>query len=401
MLRYFIPFFFIASTGLAQQDPGSTIYMADAGQEDKLQAVSIRTDQDIFSFDNQDRNYTMGLFINLNGGKNLERPWMPGYQLKKYTIDKLFDRFVSNRVESEEKWNYTLQSTTYNFQIFGLAFTPEQLSDTTQEFYQKLSEGYRLEDDRPFSFLLGIANERTRDYYEEAQETRFFPKSLSITTGGAVGLYSTGIGQWFQTVSHKNHWFNSTRPIPVLWESDASKPHPTGQIKKKFMPAFLVYYQIEKPILFARTNNGLRFISSVNHDLNVGFLTNASVGVSFALGHNDHHFTRGAATANTGITQFDQSDDKFWKIVGGVNMRGVLHNGHLSNLFDFVGNPTANTIPFDKIKRIIWEYYLGVQVKFLEGLTITYSPLIKRTAEFTTPQSRSHTWGAISITLDI
>ena len=363
-----------------------------------INQITIKTDQDLFAPGNEDRNYTMGFFLSVGGGSKLNsKYWLGLPYIRKHTLDKLVDKGLSSIFSPIL---FAGAREQYRFEVYGTAFTPEQLSDTTADFSQKIMEGYRLEDDRPFSFVFGFTSERIKEIYERRLNL-FWPDDLQVTSGFSFALYGTGIGDWFQSFVHENNCFGSTRPVPLLWKSDTSKPYPTGQIKRKAIPTFLFYNKLEKPLAILEKGN-FRLITSLHNEVYLGYLTNTSFGGSFAFGKFQRRFTYASNIANTGIGLFPAFARSVggWSIIGGYNLRFVGYNGHLSNIFDFTANETGNALDADVISRVIYEFYFGVTAEF-QGFSINFIPLIRRSKEFDTPESRSHSYGSFSLAINI
>lgn len=345
-----------------------------------IQSVTLFTDQDFFAKSlNEDRNYTMGFKIILQG-ELTNKNWWLGVPLLRKGLDFL----TSVEIDDLQPVRY------YSLSLKGTAFTPLDICT---------NDGMVDIEDRPFSFLLGLSSSRRTEFdFPKQGNTSIFSKNnrnkdFSITNSLTLGILGLDIGKGFQTWSHRVHLFGSTREVPCLWDTQIGEG---GELTG------LINVSSEKPLLNI-INKGaglstLRVLISGSGEVNLGYYTNMAVGLDFGFGRFIEDFLSSEDLFDSSINaQMNESTVGAWRVVGGIRLRGVLYNAHLMGQFKDNIHEFSNS----KIEKAIIEYYLGIRLIPLKGLEIIYLPLVSRSPEFNTSLSRNHYWGTLSLTFNL
>ncbi|HET6990044.1 MAG TPA: lipid A-modifier LpxR family protein, partial [Bacteroidia bacterium] len=218
-----------------------------------------------------------------------------------------------------------------------------------------------------------------------------FWKKYAIASELTVGIIGTDAGKEFQTYIHRNHWLGSTRPIPLGWKTQISNGgEPTLMYKVKYMKPLYEAHWKKVP-----TNNMIQVIGSAEGS--AGYYTNAAIGLNIRAGyfktaywHDSPDFGSSANQVAVEPKWFrDQCEGYFF---ASGRIRAVGYNALLQGQF----KQSAHTFAPSQINNFIYEFETGFSVK-LGGVTFIYEFIAGRTAEFNTDLSRTHIWGAASL----
>ncbi|NCU03213.1 MAG: lipid A deacylase LpxR family protein, partial [Chitinophagaceae bacterium] len=259
-------------------------------------------DQDFFTPQNQDRNYTMGVSINLNGPV-FDRNFLIVPMLRK-GADWLF---------GIRKWHNEGDTYLTSMQLFDGAFTPLNLESLTP-----------LTNDRPYGNVLGIGASRTTII----NSSESLNKQSSITSRFVVGVIGTRVAEAVQSYIHRK-FFNGKRAVPVGW--------PT-QISDGGEPTLLYQLQYMKPIfeeVHPQQTQMKRMQATWLLETNIGYYTNMASGLSFRIGRFTTPFWKFNNSGMSVVSQAPTRIDKKPEFSFFVQFRGraVVYNALLQGQF--------------------------------------------------------------------
>jgi hypothetical protein len=348
----------------------SLLTIAPAIAQDQRNSVSLWTEQDYFVPGNQDRNYTMGAGINL-GGTWTNNPLFLVSGLRR-VVDHLtgFEQRHENNLLTLAAPAADDDVGVYNFGFGVTGFTPENIGSPDIQY-----------GDRPYSCLLFINSNRT---------TLNNTNQRALTTEMSIGWLGSSLGREVQSKIHERMLADGSgnRPIPKGWHhqiSNGGEPTLLYRIKQRWLLNELTYDEF-KVFQLTQTN-----------EFNVGYYTNASLGLTARFGLFNTTFWQDDASfgslGNGFISDPNVTDDPhflgFYLFAGG-RMRAVGYNALMQGQF----RHSDYRMKSAEIQHIITEFELGAALK-VWGFHVIYEPLAGRSAEFISPQSRSHQWGAL------
>lgn len=319
-------------------------------------------DQDFFTPQNQDRNYTMGVSINING---------PVYDKNYFVLPLL--RKGADCLFGIKKWHNEGEQYITGLQLFDGAFTPLNLESTVP-----------LRDDRPYGNILGVASSRTTVINASSDDPG---EQSSITSRFVVGILGTRVGEAVQSYIHKK-FFYGKRAVPIGW--------PT-QISDGGEPTLLYQLQYMKP-LFEEVNPKeprlKRIQATWTMEANIGYYTNMASGFAFRIGRFTTPFWKftnsGMSTVSQKVTRIDKKPEfSFFVQFRG---RAVVYNALLQGQFKH----TDYVLTGNQVNRFLLEAESGLLLN-LGKLTLIYEPFIMRTSETALPLARSHSWGSAAV----
>jgi len=319
-------------------------------------------DQDFFTPQNQDRNYTMGVSINVSG---------PVFDRNYFVLPWL--RKGADRLFGISKWHNEGEHYFTGLQFFDGAFTPLNLESTTP-----------LRDDRPYGNILGLASSRTTVINASSDDMR---EQSSITTRFVIGILGTRVGEAVQTYIHKKY-FSGKRAVPVGW--------PT-QISDGGEPTLLYQLQIMKP-LFEEVNPNeprlKRIQATWTMEANLGYYTNLASGFAFRIGRFTTPYWKFTNSGMTTVSQKATRIDKKPEFSFFIQFRGraVVYNALLQGQFKH----TDYVLMGNQVNRFLLEAENGFLFN-LGKFTLIYEPFIMRTSETALPLARNHSWGSAAV----
>lgn len=319
-------------------------------------------DQDFFTPQNQDRNYTMGASINVSGPL-FNKNWLLIPLLRK-GADRLF---------GIKKWHDEGERYLTGMQLFDGAFTPLNLESTTP-----------LRDDRPYGNVLGLGSSRTTVMNSSSDDLR---EQSSITSRFVLGIIGTRVADAVQTYIHRE-FFAGKRAVPVGW--------PT-QISDGGEPTLLYQLQYMKPV-FEEVNPKdprlKRIQATWTMETNIGYYTNMASGFAFRIGRFTTPYWKFTNSGMSVVSQKVTRVDKKPEFSFFVQFRGraVAYNALLQGQF----KKTAYVLTAKQVNRFLLEAESGVLLN-LGRFTLIYEPYIMRTSETALPLARNHSWGSAAI----
>jgi hypothetical protein len=343
--------------------------------DNNYKSINFTTEQDFLGPDNQDRNYTMGFEISVASSKAFERnnyfviPWLRKqvdylFGLKEINTDTNFIRpFISS------------------ISLLGSGFTPLDLERNTVD-----------PADRPYGSLVVIGSSRTTAMNEDAsadENTGELPTKYAISTGLFIGMLGLPIANNVQSYIHENHWFGSTRPVPQGWNN---------QISNGGEPTLLYNYQVITPLLTLLDNNLKTLETTFDGAVQLGYYTNFCIGLNTKMGKFDtDYWAVSNMLNNVAQNPSERSNRKLkWNFVLSARLRYVAYNALLQGQF----KQSEFTLAKADVSPFIVEAFAGIDVILFNRMTISFKPIMIRTAEFKNA-GRNHSWGSFGLSYNL
>lgn len=358
----------------------------NAQREVDLSGIEIQIDQDYLADflrkkeDNRqnpfyDKNYTTALRLGIYGeyanSYYLGLPWV------REKLDIILDNFLY-------RTNFSEKIQSHNFVLTMNGFSPTHISSETDAFETAVSEGYRLEEDRPFSTYLGFRSSRRLVGSKRIIHSAKLYE-MGINTSFAFGLGGTGIGKGIDKILGVN------RPDGILWKRDESVDYPTGEVIKNILPVFLYSVSSEISLWVPLP----KVVFQVRPELNLGYYTNLGFGVDFGKVMNVEPVINKLSytdTDNPG-TAIINDEDMGFSLVGGGTVRAVLYNYHLNGLY---GKSKGHYYSFKDTRKFVFEAYVGLKLQIMQKIDITYS-INWRSSEIRSDFRNNVLWGTIGV----
>lgn len=357
-----------------------------------MKSISFTSDQDFMTPYNEDRNYTMGMALTYTDAKVCESNYLL-LPLVRKGLDRLIGipKLIQNNPSSY----------TSSMAILGSGFTPLDLVETDPIF-----------DDRPYASITAMGSERVVIFNEEIElsnetmditlpgdeidfsggtetdvPTLTGHQAFAIRTGFYFGFMGWHVADNVQSYIHDNHWFGSTRPVPQGWEN---------QISEGGEPTVLYTFSVISPISTVNNPNNTNFKifeSALEAGIQMGYYTNAHVGVVSKIGVFNEAFWTNLSTTNV-IAQAPSMGDKKikWYIYTSFKTRFVLYNALLQGQF----KDSAHILSRAQISPLIFEGELGISISFFNRVSLVYKPIVIRTGEMK-DIARDHIWGNVAL----
>lgn len=338
-LRLFVA---LALMALMAQMAAADSCLTDAGGSGM--GIGVYFDQDMFvPGANDDRDYTMG--IGLEVFQDQGPLYLMGDLLKR--LDPLvgFDRRCGRVYRS--------------FLVGAVTYTPDDIGDPEPIF-----------DDRPYASLIYLANKQV-----VADDGRALGVELMV---GALGLnianqVQTHLHRWYRDVS------GASEPVdPEGWEHQISDGG--------------------EPTLRLRLSDSRRFAHgdhwdlAHSWDLNLGFQTNAGIGLSGRVGDlNSPFWSTPYDPINRGNFVPAMKGDELYVWAAG-RLRGVAYDALLQGQF----RSSEVTVDRDDMRRLVWEAGVGI-TRGWSGFQLTFSINAKAGDTRLDEAPDEHFWGGLYI----
>lgn len=319
--------------------------VADACRADvdpTTSGVGIYFDQDLFvPGANDDRDYTMG--IGVEAFQDQGPLYLMGGLLSR--LDPLIglDRRCGRVYRS--------------FVLGALSYTPDDIGDPQPIF-----------DDRPYASLIYLANKQV-----VADDTRALGMELMV---GVLGLdvaeqVQSSLHEWYRDVS------GSSEPVdPRGWDNQISDG---GELTARL--------RLSES---RRLGRGSDWDLGGSWDLNLGFQTNASVGISGRVGDLDSPFwSIPYDPINRGNFVPAMHGEELYLWAAG-RLRAVAYDALLQGQF----RDSTVTVDDTDIRRLVWEGGVGV-TRSWSGLQLTVSVNAKAGDTRLDEAPDEHFWGGI------
>lgn len=321
---------------------------ADARGEPQISGVRIQVDNDLFAGHDTDRDYTGGLGITVSG---------TAAQDNMLSLDPLL-----GRIDTLVGFRSAAGEVRHAQQLGLLAFTPADIATSRAQ-----------QDDRPFASLAFVANGQT--YVEPSNRVAW----ASTVTIGMLGL---SVSEDIQNAVHEV----------------VGSPQANGydhQISAGGEPTAR-YTLARQQLLVANPSSTIDIKTTVQGS--VGYLTEASVGISARIGRFFSPWWS-AAPEQTGYlgaplpVELSRSAPEVY-VLAGVRLKARAYNAFLQGQF----RHSDVTYSASEVEPVIGEAWVGV-VTQIGGQTQASYLLNYQTQEIKAgPAARSALWGALQLT---
>lgn len=316
------------------------------------QRWTLYVDNDLFSINSSDRDYTGGLSLNLSG-ENLDKSPLslaPAVQ----TIDRAIglDRLYRNA-------DYYLS----NIELGLTVFTPGDIQSAQAQY-----------NDRPYASLIYLSS--TQEQILADQHTAW----VSTLTIGALGLNAIS---GLQNSIHKA----TGSETPRGWDN---------QISRGGEPTLRYSFGRQKHMVFRSPNVSL----SNSMRASVGYISEISYGVSLRLGRirspwwsfnpNQNQYAEKSKAEDPYARHKDELF--FWT---GFNAKARLYNALLQG--QFKSSPVHYHA--NQLRPILLEAWLGVTKEFRNGLRLSYVYRTQTSEVKGGLADRMQRWGGLAISL--
>jgi lipid A 3-O-deacylase len=330
-----------------------------------LRGFEFFSDQDVLAPKNQDRNYTMGLFLRLHG-ESVDKISFLAPRLH-YAIDKLLG--------VEKLYQTKAAHYTKSLEIYCGGFTPLWIDSVSI-----------VRGDRPFANIVGISHARTF----ATLDSEPIKQQYAISSRFSIGILGTDVARVAQSYIHENHWLGSTRPVPLGWHNQISNG---GELTALY--SVILY----KPIvqIVSKERPKLKFAElTLRGETNAGYYVNGLLGINARIGYFKLPYWIGHSNATTFVSAAGENkEDKAPFIQGFLffdfGKRAVLYNAMLEGQL----LASSYTMQRNQLQRLINETAIGATLSIWK-FNLSYA-VVKRTREFNTPFARSHQWGNASL----
>lgn len=304
----------------AEKDSDLLEYTAQQGP-----AVSIYFDNDLFTGDDKDEDYTAGIAVAFSGAAAATHPFSinTGLSFVNYTfgIAHLFEQ---------------ADLTLHAYEIGLALFTPEDLEIKTP-----------IKNDRPYASLLYISNTQQNLYL---QDRKSWITTLSV---GVLGL--SGVSSLQNSIHIAVH-----TEIAEGWDNQISDG---GELTFKYSIAQQHYHRVDSEHLQFTTASGV----------SIGYITEAFYGASFRVGAlrtpwwNFNVYTSNyGEKANIALPASRFLDEIYF--IAGANVKARAYNAFLQ------GQLRESKVTYSRrdIEPVVYEGWIGIGCEVSSGLRISY-----------------------------
>ena len=356
-----------------------------------VKSFSFLSDQDFLTPYNEDRNYTMGMGLIFSHSEICESNyWVIPFMRK--GLDWVFG--ISHLIK------HNPSSYSSSLSLMGSGFTPLDLEAVDP-----------IPDDRPYGSITVLGSDRVVVFNAEttleeengndsepneaiagmspshAPVSRGKNPEFAISTGLQIGFLGLHAADFVQSHIHENHWFGSTRPVPLGWDNQISNGgEPTALYSLSIMAPISTVYQPDNPQVKV-------FESILEAGTQLGYYTNFQLGLTNKLGVFDEAFWTNLSRTNA-VSQAASLAGRRVKayVYASVRTRFVMYNALLQGQF----RKSAFTLSGAEVSPIIFEGELGISLNLFDRVLILYKPLVLRTGEMK-GMERDHIWGNVAI----
>ena len=387
----------------------STLSYCSLAQKDSVRQVpfgiSLYAEEDSFNSKfNEDRNYTGGGAITLTGC----------FTNTNWFIAPIFRKGIDRLIFIDKAFCRILKSKPYitsNSFAFGLTvFTPENIG-TPCIIY----------GDRPYASMEFMASKQIRVWKKKDGYT----DKLAVHTELNIGAIGWEVGDSLQTWIHRKkirkHPNDTTnRPLPLGWINQLSRGGEATAMYK-----IIIQNRIRTIYWHNKQNQDNCFYKlaelSSAEEINIGYYTNASVGLTLKLGFFNSSFWQAGtnygsaingvvykrkkkhnddAAGNTGFSKDELRMDTYrnfeFYFIASARRKVVGYNVLLQGQF----RDSNYEMPANQISRTIDEFELAAVLR-LWRFNFIYEPIAGRTSEINTSFKRTHIWGAFHVSFNM
>lgn len=297
--------------------------------EEQPVMMSIYVDNDLFTGNSKDEDYTGGMAITYSGSSAAKHP---------FSIDKALNLVNrATRIHNVLEKNADNETQTLHSCEVGLAvFTPTDIQQKNP-----------IQNDRPYSSLMYISN---------TQQILSQDHRRSLITSLSFGVMGLSIAGEIQNGIHG------------AIGSDKAEGW-SNQISNGGEPTFKYSTTLQHYI--DTGNDHLQLTSSAG--ISLGYITEATTGISLRAGRlhtprwsfNVHNSNYGEKTNITAPTT--RHLDEFY-VVAGANMKARAYNAMLQGQF----RDSAVSYSPDEIENFVYEGWLGLGCEFKSGIRLSY-----------------------------
>lgn len=318
------------------------------GEEKSTTAWALYIDNDAFTPQSDDRDYTGGLSLTLSGAATKDM-WL--------SVDP-----VLAHINNWFGWD-TSDIKLHSFEAGANSFTPEDINPERP-----------LQDDRPYASLIYLSNSQQRVF---PQQKRSLMTTLTL---GVLGLNLVGnVQNKFHNaagIGKANGWNN--------------------QISHGGEPTFRYSVSSQKLALSRYGERGIGTELQTSLKGSVGYLTNLSIGVSGRWGKINspwwtfnpqaNDYAEKSTPLSRGLSSGVKKEFYLW---AGANVHLRLYNALLQGQF----RNSKVTYSYDELYPVVAEGWLGITKEFNRGLRCSYV-IRGQTAEIKRGSaSRNTLWG--------
>lgn len=303
--------------------------LAAETSKDQPVMMSVYVDNDLFTGNNKDEDYTGGMAVTFSGADASSHP---------FSIDKSLTWInKSSGIYHLIGANDSPSDFTFNSCEVGLAaFTPTDI-ETRQP----------ITNDRPYSSLIYLSN---------TQQSIAADESSALITSFTVGILGLPIAGYIQNAIHSVIGSNQAEG----WDHQISEG---GEPTFKYS-ATLQHY----------LNTGLDQVqATASAGMSLGYLTEASLGFSVRTGiirsprwsfnvHNSNYGEKSNIAAPS-----TQALDEFY-LLAGANIKARAYNAFLQGQF----RDSAVTYSSNEVEPLVYEGWLGLGCEFKSGIRLSY-----------------------------
>ena len=335
-----LPRLLVLTIGLSAQPAAADPCLFDADQSGM--GVGVYFDQDMLvPGANDDRDYTMGLGVEVFQDRG-----------PLYLMGGLFKR-LDPLLGLDRRCGRVYRS----FLLGSVTYTPDDIGDPEPIY-----------DDRPYSSLLYLANKQVVADDDRALGVELMVGALGLNVANQV---QTSLHQWYRDVT------GSTEPVnPEGWRYQISDGgEPTARLR------------VTDSRRFAGGNN---WDLAHSWDLNLGFQTNAGIGLSGRLGQLGSPFwSTPYDPINRGnFVPVMRSDELY--LWGAARLRAVAYDALLQGQF----RESEVTVDYDDMRKLVWDAGVGV-TKGWSGFQLTFSINAKAGDTTLSKAPQEHLWGGL------
>ncbi len=256
---------------------------------------------------------------------------------------------------------------THTFSFGVTAFTPLDVASTQV-----------VSDDRPYGSLAFLAVSHLSVNHAD---------TVAVTSDFTFGMLGLHMGDWVQTTIHEHLGYQT----PQGWShqiSEGGEPTARYGLGIQWRPEWA------DRLRWADLTGSLKG--------EAGYFTGAAAGLTARLGCINSDPWQFAE--NSMRTTNEAGPKCQWKVGGHLAEAFVWGTARgrvvgYNALLQGQTQPSDYTLPSDRINRLLGEYELGVTLS-LYRVRASWLPVIGRTAEFSGPLARTHTWGSLFLGFD-
>jgi len=320
----------IATGFFAAFTAGLPSYALAAGiSDDQPVMMSVYVDNDLFTGNNKDEDYTGGIAVTFSGADASKHPFSIDRPLSWINQSTGIHRLIGSN-------ETPLELTLHSCEVGLAAFTPTDIENRQPVL-----------DDRPYSSLIYLSN---------TQQSIADDRNSALITSFTVGVLGLPIAGEIQNAIHSVIGSNQAEG----WDHQISEG---GEPTVKYSATYQQYLDTGIENLQATTSAGI----------SLGYLTEASLGFSVRTGvirtprwsfnvHNSNYGEKSNITAPT-----TSALDEFY-VLAGANIKARAYNALLQGQFrDSDVSYSAN-----EVEPLVYEGWIGLGCEFKSGIRLNY-----------------------------